>query len=326
MKVVVVGALGLIGSSTVKCLASLGHEVVAIDSQVGSVWTHGWKKKAESLRLSLIEYHAEETHRFDPGVNQESLVRLLDRFSPHAIINVGGNSLASEFAARSSLVHETMTKLNHVLAVTAEQRSVRYVYISSSMVYGDFVTDPQPEDARLHPKDPYGALKAGCEYVVNAVGSQNPDFDFAILRPSAVYGHLDTNERVLVKVLHQLAEGEPVYIRDIKERLDFTYVDDLASMICRVSVDEGAIRDTFNVTNGQASTLEDALAAFQRILGMTISLAGAEPQDVSRPKRGSLSMSKFDARFGPHPMRSIDAGIASLVEDSQKEGLIDIEG
>ena len=323
MNVLVVGALGLIGAATVKHLREQNVNVVAVDSQPGEIWTSGWKRRAESLRLKTVLDSCLEMHRFDPGLEFSRLRALLEKHKPEAILNIGGNSLASEFSNRGNLLGETMTRLNQALVVEAESLRLKYVYVSSSMVYGDFTADPQPEDGfDLRPKDPYGALKLGCESLIQAISHQNPEFNYAIVRPSAVYGALDTNERILVKILHKHAERAPLFIRDASERLDFTHVDDLARMLGQVVSEGDLIRDTYNVTNGEAVSLAEALDVFQDVLDSQFEFSQQIEEDVVRPVRGSLDMTKFDRRFGGHPSRTIDNGIRDLISESSALGLI----
>lgn len=321
MNVVVVGALGLIGSEVVSSLAERGHAVHAVDSQVVPIWKSGWKLKAEAMRIERVNKNSLSLTLLDPGKSPEEFEKILIDNQIDVLINVGGNSLAAEFSDRRALWAETMSQLNKVCAVLAEGLGVRYVYISSSMVYGDFLSSEQSEDSVTSPRDPYGALKLGCEHLIKAVGEQNKDFDYAILRPSAVYGALDTNERVLTKFLHLCHNKQPLYVRDLKEGLDFTFVEDVAEMISLAAEYGQPIRDTFNVTNGRAETFETIIEFLRWHFDVALA-AHEDSKDILRPKRGTLSMSKFDSRFGPHPSRSVTEGMAAMLRFSREANLL----
>lgn len=323
MTVLVIGALGLIGSRVVDEFRLRGEEVVAIDSQMEPLWNKGWRARAEKLRHESVHRAAKSVHLFDPAKDPDRLLKILQTTRFSSVVNIGGNSLASEFRSRENLLDESMSTLNRVCAVFCERLGIRYVYVSSSMIYGDFYASPQEEALdKAFPVDPYGALKLGCEHLVRAVGFQNAQFDYVILRPSAVYGHLDTNERVLVKFLHQLDRGEKVVVRDENEFLDFTHVDDLSHMIVQASTHGEVIRDSFNATNGQAVSMGRVLVEFEKFFSVKRATQHHESEDIERPRRGTLAMSKFDSVFGSHRSRGIDSGIRELVRKSAEDGLL----
>jgi UDP-glucose 4-epimerase len=71
----------------------------------------------------------------------------------------------------------------------------KYVHISSSLIYGDFEADPNPETDSKNPKDICGSLKLASEYIVKGY-AQRHNINYGIIRPSAVYGPTDNNKRV----------------------------------------------------------------------------------------------------------------------------------
>ncbi|MFN2281470.1 MAG: NAD-dependent epimerase/dehydratase family protein, partial [Anaerolineales bacterium] len=68
----------------------------------------------------------------------------------------------------------------------------RFVYISSSMIYGDFQEIPAPEDHPKRPKDIYGGTKYAGE-IMTETYSRRYGIPYSIVRPSAVYGPYDIN-------------------------------------------------------------------------------------------------------------------------------------
>lgn len=283
----------------------------------------GWKTLAEETKLREVLEVGEFVH----GVLHsafEDCAALLDRLKPDVILNLGGNSLASEFKDVTRLGAETMSSLNANLVAYSVLRNLRYVYVSSSMVYGNFTSSRggQSESSQTSPLDPYGALKLGCEKLILAAAHQHPNWDFAIARPSAVYGSMDSNERVIVKFLHMAANGERLTVKDLEEELDFSYVDDVAGMLVRMTDTTGPIRDVFNVSNGKSSSIRDVIEALGRHFPNLQLVEGISDDDIRRPKRGALSKKKFQSRFGEHLSRPVSDGIDALVNESRSAGLI----
>lgn len=305
--------------------SQLGHTVASIDIGSQSEFEEPWRRRAAALRTEIVEKASTNTYLFDPGKDADRFAEIVSQLEPTVILNCGGNSLASEFSNSQSILEETMTRLNQVLLERCFASHVRYVYVSSSMVYGNFAEIPIQESSPKDPIDPYGALKFGCELLIRAFAHQNESLDYAILRPSAVYGALDSNRRVLVKMLHSIDEGEALFVRDEEERLDFTPVYSVAKMIVKVLEHPGVIRETYNVSNGQAASMAEVVEALRQIFAdVVISLAsGAKAEeDIRRPRRGTLSMAPFERDFGPTKRVEILDGLRRLVDDSRKHHLL----
>lgn len=324
MRTIVVGAFGLIGSAVVEAASQHGHRVISID--IGSPeFAEPWKVRATALRTEMVEKISLNTYVFDPGKDPLRFAGIVEGFSPTAIVNCGGNSLASEFSTPESILEETMTQLNQVLLERCLSAQVRYIYISSSMVYGNFAEVPVQESSSKNPIDPYGALKLGCEHLIRAFAHQHEFFDFAILRPSAVYGALDSNSRALVKILHTIDEEGVLFVRAPAEELDFTPVASLAEMIVRVLGHPGKIRRTYNTSNGKAVSMAEVVGAFRQLLSaieIPVHVGEEIENDILRPKRGTLSMDLFRSDFGSVSSVEILEGLRALIDDSRNHDLL----
>lgn len=318
------GAFGLIGSAVVEAASRHGHKIISVDIGSPEV-AEPWKARATTIRTEMVKKFSLSTFVFDPGQDPLRFAEIVESFSPSAIVNCGGNSLASEFSTPKSILEETMTNLNQVLIERCLSAQARYIYVSSSMVYGNFEEVPVRESSSKNPIDPYGALKLGCEHLIRAFGHQHEFFDFAILRPSAVYGALDSNSRALVKMLHSIDDQGALFVRNPTEELDFTPVASLAEMIVRVLEHTGRIRATYNASNGQAASMAEVVNAFRQLLSdIEFSVhAGQETEkDIVRPTRGTLSMELFSADFGEIKREEILEGLRGLIDDSRRFKLL----
>ena len=132
----------------------------------------------------------------------------------------------------------------------------RFVYLSSSSVYGHFRYRPVDEGHPTDPTEVYGRTKLIGEQLTRLFCSAT-GVEYVVLRPSAVYGPGDRHRRVVQLFLEQALAGQPLPIDgDGSECLDFTYVKDLAAGIA-LAVSEGAGNETFNLSRSEERSILD---------------------------------------------------------------------
>ena len=104
----------------------------------------------------------------------------------------------------------------------------RFIYTSSSMVYGDFQFYSANEEHPKNPKDIYGGTKLAGEILTQSF-SRRFGIEYTIIRPSAVYGPTDVNRRVSGIFIENARRGEELVLHGGGgAKLDFTYVKDTA--------------------------------------------------------------------------------------------------
>jgi nucleoside-diphosphate-sugar epimerase len=188
----------------------------------------------------------------------------------------------------------------------------RFVYTSSSMVYGDFKFYSANEEHPKNPKDIYGGTKLAGEVLTQAF-SRRFGIEYTIIRPSAVYGPTDVNRRVSQIFMERARDGRELALHGGgATKLDFTYVKDTAHGFCLAALAEDARNEVFNITRGEARSL----LAFAEILKATFpNLAmRIEAHESHRPKRGTLDISKARELLGFHPRYSLEDGLAETLD------------
>lgn len=187
-----------------------------------------------------------------------------------------------------------------------------FIYISSSMVYGNFLTPSVTEDHPLEPLGIYGALKLAGEKLVIAY-NQVFDLPYTIIRPSALYGPRCVSRRVSQIFIENALLGEPLQVQGGgEERLDFTYIDDLVEGICAMVLNPSAMNDVFNLTYGQARSIDELLEIVQKEIP-DVEVNYTE-RDKLQPSRGTLIVDKAREAFGYNPTHSIEAGVPKYIE------------
>ena len=127
-----------------------------------------------------------------------------------------------------------------------------------------------------------------------------------IIRPSAVYGPLDVEDRVISKFILTALRGGVIRVNGATETLDFTYVDDAADGIVAASISDQSCNKTYNITKSHSKTLLEAAELAVKIVGRgTIEVRG---KDADFPSRGALNIDAARRDFGFDPKTDIDEG------------------
>ena len=304
MKVLVTGGAGFIGHNVVRILESQGHECIIVDTETD----YGFIPRAE------LDYLITNRHkRFSAKVRKidvrdtNFLDTILRTFNIDTVIHMASFPRQKVVEQNPLLASDVMSNgLISLLEVSKRNHVKKFVYVSSSMVYGDFTTDVL-EAHTCRPQGQYGIMKLMGEKLVedyNRLGA----FDYTIIRPSAVYGEWDVEDRVVSKFMTKAMRGETLKVNGADEVLDFTYVEDTAQGIVLAATLDRANGQIYNITRSEQRqwTLKDAAE-------LAISIAGRgsleiADRDLSFPKRGRLSIMKAVRDLGYSPQVNVEEG------------------
>jgi UDP-glucose 4-epimerase len=186
----------------------------------------------------------------------------------------------------------------------------KFIYISSSMVYGDF-KDDVTEDAECRPQGQYGILKLAGEWLVKDY-ARRTDLAYTIIRPSAVYGPLDVEDRVISKFILNAMRGIPLKVNGAGETLDFTYVDDAADGIVAAALSDHTDNKTYNITKSHSHSLLDAANLAVKVAGQGEIIVGN--RDLDFPSRGALNIDAARRDFGFDPKVDVAEGFQNYYD------------
>ena len=242
MRTLVTGGAGFIGSNLVDRLINDGHEVVVIDNL-----STGKKENVNSKAIC---------NNIDIG-NDQSV--------PYMVNIMKDVDVVFHFAAKArvqpsiedpiSFNRTNVSGVLNVLKACVDASVKRFIYSSSSSVYGDVKQLPTTEEAPLSPKSPYALQKLiGEQYC--KLFSELYNIETVCLRYFNVYGERQSLEgayRLVMGIFaQQRLDNEPMTIRgDGKQRRDFTYVGDVVEANIKVGFSKmkwGG--DAFNIGNG----------------------------------------------------------------------------
>ena len=303
MRILVTGGLGLIGHNIVNKLESLGHEITIVDNKTSyglipaDELNYLMNERIKKIKTKDI-FNADITdyYALDEIINDDKpeIIIHLASFPRQKVVNV--NPRAGSRTMSEGLIN--------LLELAKKHKVRRFVYISSSMVYGDF-TDDVTEDAICKPQGQYGIMKLAGEWLVKDY-TRSCNLEHTIIRPSAVYGPLDVEDRVISKFILSALRGQTLKVNGVNETLDFTYVDDAAEGIVAATLSENAINKTYNITKSHSRTLRYAAE-------LAVNLAGKgsieiKDKDADFPSRGSLNIAAARNDFNFDPKVDVEEG------------------
>ena len=263
MKALVTGAAGFIGSHLTGALLDRGYEVTGVDS-----FTDYYSRSIKEA--NLVSYHGREGFSFvEASVQQADLPPLLD-----------GKTHVFHLAAQAGVRKSWGRDFHHYTEnnIEATQRLLeacvgrplhRFVYASSSSLYGDNVAIPMREDALPQPVSPYGVTKLAAEqlcylYFVNhGVATTS-------VRYFTVYGPRQRPDMAFNRFIKAALAGEPITLYgDGEQTRDFTYVSDAVEATVAAG-ERGVPGRAYNVGGGSRVSVNQVLEIIGRLVGKTL--------------------------------------------------------
>jgi len=304
MKILITGGMGLIGHNIVSKLEH-DHDIIILDNHTnyGFIPQQQIDYLINERRKKIKKYY-----NFPIDIsNNHDVNFIFNNRTPDLVIHCASYPRQKAVEADPALGARVMCEgLTNLLEASVKNNVKRFVYISSSMVYGDFEHDVT-EDSPCNPIGQYGIFKLMGEKLVQDY-TRRIGIEHVIIRPSAVYGELDVEDRVVSKFVLGAIRGHTLKVNGPNEILDFTYVDDAATGIVQAALSSNTKNQIYNITRSsdQLYTLKQAAELAIKIAGDGKLILG--PRDLSFPKRGRLSIEKAIKDFGYNPKVNVEEG------------------
>jgi UDP-glucuronate 4-epimerase len=186
----------------------------------------------------------------------------------------------------------------------------RFVYASSSSVYGDAESLPTPETTPPRPVSPYGATKLAGENLCY-VYFRNYSLPVVVLRYFTVYGPRQRPDMAFNIFISKIARGDDITLYgDGAQMRDFTYVGDVvAATLLAVQAKPGSV---YNVGAGSSTPLNEVISTLESIVGKKarIKYSGAALGDV---RATSADITRIKADLGYRPGAQLVDGLKKQV-------------
>lgn len=266
MKALVTGVAGFVGSTLASQLLQEGHEVVGIDS-----FTDYYDVTIKRANLRTI---ADHNFKFLEGdINEVDLDSLLQ--DVNYVFHQAGQpgvrkSWGSEFTEYTSANVSATQRL-----LEAARRSpalVRFVYASSSSVYGNAESYPTSETATPQPMSPYGVTKLAAEHLCTLY-AENFGVPTVSLRYFTVYGPRQRTDMAFTRfVKAAVTDGQISIYGDGTQVRDFTFVEDIVRANILAAEVDSKPGSVFNVAGGTSVSVNEVLALLEELHGRPLNI------------------------------------------------------
>ena len=293
MKALVTGTAGFIGSHLAERLVDAGVDVTGIDCFTDyyprAIKERNLQRLRQSPRFSFVEQPLAEadlpalvtgvTHVFHLAA-QAGVRRSWGRdFRVYTVNNIDATQRLLEASVGTPIE--------------------RFVFASSSSVYGDEVTLPMREDARPQPVSPYGVTKLAAEqlcYLYHA----NHSVPTVSLRYFTVYGPRQRPDMGFMRFLSAVAQDRAVpMFGDGRQTRDFTFVADAVSATVAAAT-RGTPGGVYNIGGGSRVQLLDVFDLIRQVTGRPLQIERLEPQRGDmRDTYADTSRARADLGFAP---------------------------
>lgn len=275
-RVLVTGGAGFIGSELVRQLAAQGMSVRVADNLV-----NGKRENLEGLLGSNVELITADVRDLK---SVSSLLGDAEIVFHLACLGVR-HSIHSPIENQEVNATATLELLN----LSRSKGVKRFVYVSTSEVYGTVNTVPISEDHPTLPCTVYGASKLAGEAYTRAFW-QTYDYPTVVVRPFNAYGprchHEGDSGEVIPKFMLRCLAGKPMLIfGDGTQTRDFTFVSDTAAGILAAGLSDATVGQTINLGSGKEIEIRALANIIADIAGRPdakISFTEARPGDVRR--------------------------------------------
>jgi nucleoside-diphosphate-sugar epimerase len=301
MKCVVTGAAGFIGSHLSGSLLDLGAEVVGIDC-----FTDYYPRLIKEANLA--ENSGRSGFSFvETRIQDADLPALLDG-ATHVF------HLAAQAGVRKSWGRDfrTYTENNvdasqQLLEACVGRPLTRFVYASSSSLYGDNVSIPMRETSLPQPVSPYGVTKLAAEQLCYLYFA-NHGVPTAALRYFTVYGPRQRPDMAFHRFIRAALEGKPITLYgDGEQTRDFTYVADAVAATISAGV-RGVPGRAYNVGGGSRVSMNHVIDIIGRVAGKPLEVVrGPVQKGDMRDTYADTSLARADLGFAPSV--SLEQGI-----------------
>ena len=302
MRSIITGVAGFIGSHLAEKLLELGHEVVGVDK-----FLDNYARDFKDSNLSQFVNHPSFKFINDDLVNIDLRQLLIQTdYVFHLAAQPGvRSSWGDEFSHYS---HNNILATQVLLEACKQVKVRKFVYASSSSVYGDTDDLPMRESGGTRPVSPYGVSKLAAEHLCYLYWKA-VEMPTVSLRFFTVYGPRQRPDMFFHILMRRLLLGDEIPLYDDGEQSrDFTYCKDIVDGLTAAAFYPGS-GEVFNLGGGGEITLLKAIEMVEKISGRKAKLKRFDRQkgDVRRT-RASLDLA--NKKLGYKPSILLEEGLA----------------
>jgi UDP-glucuronate 4-epimerase len=303
----VTGCAGFIGSHLVESLLAAGWSVVGVDCFLDNYDIAEKRRNIEAvLDSEAFELYQVDLAEADP----RSLVEGVDVVFHLAAEPGVRTSWGERF---HSYLRNNALATQRMLEAVKEEWPERFVYASSSSIYGQAEQLPTPESTLPRPHSPYGVTKLAGEHLCGLYHA-NYGVPAVSLRYFSVYGPRQRPDMAFNRFCRAAIEGRSLAVFGTGEQVrDFTYVADVVGATRSAASAPAAVGRVYNIGGGSQVPLARAITLLEDLAGrpLVVDRSAGEPGDISAT---GADISRARADLGYEPSVSLEAGLRAEFE------------
>ncbi|MDW7729096.1 MAG: NAD-dependent epimerase/dehydratase family protein [Bacillota bacterium] len=304
----VTGAAGFIGSHLARRLVDGGSRVIGIDCFTDYYDRSLKEKNIEGLKESPL-FELIEADIADIGSLglEDAGIELIFHQAAQAGVRA---SWGGEFA---HYTHHNVLGTQRLLEWARRVKLQRFVYASSSSVYGNSDKLPMNEADLPKPMSPYGVTKLAAEHLCNLY-HQNFNVPSVSLRYFTVYGPGQRPDMAFNRFIRAILAGEELVIYGNGEQTrDFTFIDDIVNANLAAAASRGVCGWVYNIGGGSRISVNGVLEILGHLSGKKVKVRH-EPVQAGDPPHTYADTSRARGELGFMPQGSLEEGLQKMIE------------
>ena len=302
MKAVVTGAAGFIGSHLSEALLSAGHKVIGVDSFLD--YYPRWIKE-----MNLAGLKSQADFEFvEKNILEIDWPALLDGVD--TVFHLAAQAGVRASWGKSFLIYtkNNIEATQLMLEASKQKKLQKFVFASTSSVYGDTMDIPMKEDSLVKPVSPYGVTKLAAEGLCYLYW-KNYGLPCVALRYFTVYGPRQRPDMAFYRFLLAVLEDRPITIfEDGNQTRDFTFVEDIVQGTM-LAAEQGRDGESYNLGGGSRITVNEVLRILGEVAGRNPVVHFAEKQKGDM-RHTFASTARAEKDLGYAPRVSVPEGLA----------------
>ncbi|MBI2329791.1 NAD-dependent epimerase/dehydratase family protein [Candidatus Daviesbacteria bacterium] len=308
MRIIVTGGAGFLGSHLCDKLIEQGNQVICIDNLLtGDIANINHLQNSPDFQF----VEADAVEAFPQDLDFDALYHLASPASPNK--NNPKSYQALPFDTMQVNTFGTWNLCEETLA-----RGAKFLFASTSEVYGDPLEHPQKEAyngnvSTTGPRSVYDESKRFGETITQAYVNYNK-LDGRIIRIFNTYGpRMASDGRVVIEFVKAALNNKPFPIfGDGTQTRSFMFVSDLIDGII-AAMDKGDKGEIYNLGNPNEFTLLELADVVKKLTGSTSEVSFVDRMPVDDPKRRCPDITKAKEKFGWEPKVQLEEGLKKLI-------------
>ena len=289
MKIFITGVAGFIGFSLANSFLNKGYRVYGIDN-----FDQYYSIKIKKKRLNILKKYKNFAFNKVDILNYAKLFNIINNKKIDVIIH-----LAAQTGVRYSIINPNkyldvnISGFMNLIKAIKNKKIIKFIYASSSSVYGDSKKFPLKENDNLNPKNIYGLSKKINEEIAN-LKQYNFKINFIGLRFFTIFGEWGRPDMFMFKLFKAFFLKKTFYLNNYGNHIrDFTYIGDVKKIVEKLINKKISGHHIFNVCSNKPQNILKIVQKFTKYNKTKVEMISINKADVLKTHGNNYKIKKF---------------------------------